>query len=128
MILDLRGDPGGILTQSLEIANMFLQPGQQIAAVKGREGPTQIESAKAAPIAPTIPLVVLTDERTASASEIVAGALQDHDRALVVGQTSFGKGLVQGVYNRSTAVTRSSSRRASGSRRAAARFSVRASS
>ena len=99
IIIDLRGDPGGILEQSLEIANMFLPQGQQIASVKGREGPMQIETAKAAPIAPTIPLVILTDERTASASEIVAGALQDHDRALVVGQTSFGKGLVQGVYN-----------------------------
>ena len=71
---------------------------QQIAAVKGREGPPEVDVANAAPIAPTIPLIVMTDERTASASEIVAGALQDHDRALVVGQTSFGKGLVQGVY------------------------------
>jgi carboxyl-terminal processing protease len=98
IIIDLRGDPGGILTQSLEIANLFLQQGVQIASVKGREGPTSVEIAKAQPIAPSIPLVVLTDERSASASEIVAGALQDHDRALVVGQTSFGKGLVQGVY------------------------------
>jgi carboxyl-terminal processing protease len=99
IILDMRGDPGGILEQSLEIANMFLPQGSLIAAVKGREGATQIENAKSAPIAPTIPLIVMTDDRTASASEIVAGALQDHDRALVVGQTSFGKGLVQGVYN-----------------------------
>ncbi|MDB4876535.1 MAG: carboxyl-terminal protease [Gemmatimonadetes bacterium] len=99
IIIDLRGDPGGILTESLEIANMFLQPGQQIASVKGREGAPQVENAKATPIAPTIPLVILTDERSASASEIVTGALQDHDRALVVGQTSFGKGLVQGIYN-----------------------------
>jgi carboxyl-terminal processing protease len=99
LIIDLRGDPGGILTESLEIANMFLQAGQQIASVKGREGPTENYTAKAAPIAPSIPLVILTDERSASASEIVTGALQDHDRALVVGQTSFGKGLVQGVYN-----------------------------
>ncbi|MEO6879206.1 MAG: S41 family peptidase, partial [Gemmatimonadaceae bacterium] len=99
IIIDLRGDPGGILTESLEIANMFLQPGQLLASVRGREGPPQIENAKVTPIAPTIPLVILTDDHSASASEIVTGALQDHDRALVVGQTSFGKGLVQGVYN-----------------------------
>jgi carboxyl-terminal processing protease len=98
VIIDLRGNPGGILTQSLDIANMFLPQGVQIAAVKGREGPTQVEMAKSQPIAPTIPLIVLTNDRSASASEIVAGALQDHDRALVVGETSFGKGLVQGVY------------------------------
>ena len=98
-IIDMRGDPGGILTESLDIANMFLQPGQQIATVKSREGPTEAYTAKATPIAPTIPLIILTDDRTASAAEIVTGALQDHDRALVVGQTSFGKGLVQGVYN-----------------------------
>lgn len=99
IIIDLRGDPGGILTESLDIANMFLQQGQQLASVKGREGVEEKYTAKAAPIAPTIPMVILTDERSASASEIVAGALQDHDRALLVGQTSFGKGLVQGVYN-----------------------------
>ena len=99
LIIDLRGDPGGILEQSLQVANMFIPQGSLIASVKGREGPMQVESAKTSPIAPTIPLVILTDERTASASEIVAGALQDHDRALVVGQTSFGKGLVQGVYS-----------------------------
>jgi carboxyl-terminal processing protease len=99
VIIDMRGDPGGILTESLDIANMFLEPGQQIATVKSREGPTEGYTAKAAPIAPKIPLVILTDDRTASAAEIVTGALQDHDRALVVGQTSFGKGLVQGVYN-----------------------------
>jgi carboxyl-terminal processing protease len=99
IIIDLRGDPGGILTESLDIANMFLQQGQQLASVKGRDGAQENYTAKAAPLAPTIPMVILTDERSASASEIVAGALQDHDRALVVGQTSFGKGLVQGVYN-----------------------------
>jgi carboxyl-terminal processing protease len=99
VVLDMRGNPGGILDQSLSIANMFLRDGQEIAAVKGRDGTAQRYTAKGAPVAPAIPLVVLTDERTASASEIVAGALQDHDRALVIGQTSFGKGLVQGVYN-----------------------------
>ena len=98
LIIDMRGDPGGILEQSLQIANTFLPQGQLIASVKGREGPMQVETAKSAALAPSIPLIVLTDERTASASEIVTGALQDHDRALVVGQTSFGKGLVQGVY------------------------------
>jgi carboxyl-terminal processing protease len=99
IILDMRGDPGGILEQSLRVANTFLPQGQLLASVKGREGPIQVEMAKTAPLAPSIPLVVMTDDRTASASEIVAGALQDHDRALVVGQTSFGKGLVQGVYD-----------------------------
>jgi carboxyl-terminal processing protease len=99
VILDLRGDPGGILDQSLDIANMFLPQGSLIAAVKGRDGASQIENAKNPPVAPNLPLIVLTDDRSASASEIVTGALQDHDRALVVGQTSFGKGLVQGVFN-----------------------------
>ncbi|HTE48226.1 MAG TPA: S41 family peptidase [Gemmatimonadaceae bacterium] len=99
IIIDLRGDPGGILTESLDIANMFLQQGQQMASVKGREGAQENYTAKVAPLAPTIPMIILTDERSASASEIVTGALQDHDRALVVGQTSYGKGLVQGVYD-----------------------------
>jgi carboxyl-terminal processing protease len=98
IIIDLRGDPGGIVTESRDIANMFMQQGQQIAAVKGREGPAEVDVASNPPIAPTIPLIILTDERSASASEIVTGALQDHDRALVVGQTSYGKGLVQSVY------------------------------
>ncbi|HEY4304041.1 MAG TPA: S41 family peptidase [Gemmatimonadaceae bacterium] len=99
IIIDLRGDPGGILTQSLDIANMFLPQGSLLAEVKGRQGLNERSEAKDAPIAPTIPLIILTDDRSASASEIVTGALQDHDRALVVGQTSFGKGLVQSVYN-----------------------------
>lgn len=99
VIIDMRGDPGGLLDQSLDIANMFLPQGSLIASVKGREGPAAVEQAKRAPIAPNIPLIVLTDDRTASAAEIVTGALQDHDRALVLGQTSFGKGLVQGVYD-----------------------------
>jgi carboxyl-terminal processing protease len=98
VILDLRRNPGGILEQSLEISNMFLRNGQQIAAVRGRNM-SQEYRAQGSPIFPDIPLVVLTDEYSASASEIVAGSLQDHDRALVIGQTTFGKGLVQSVFN-----------------------------
>jgi carboxyl-terminal processing protease len=99
IVLDFRGNPGGILDQSLAISNLFLKDGQEIASVRDRNGQTQPYVAHGTPTVPTTPLVVLTDEYTASASEIVAGALQDHDRALIVGQTSFGKGLVQSVFN-----------------------------
>jgi carboxyl-terminal processing protease len=94
-VLDMRRNPGGYLTQSLEIANLFLQPKQEILAVRGRGGEVQREFADAPPMVPNAPVVVLVDGYSASASEIVAGALQDHDRALLVGSTSFGKGLVQ---------------------------------
>jgi carboxyl-terminal processing protease len=99
IVLDFRGNPGGILDQSLAISNLFLKDGQEIASIRARNGETQPYVAHGNPILPTMPLVVLTDEYTASASEIVAGALQDHDRALIIGQTSFGKGLVQSVFN-----------------------------
>lgn len=99
IILDFRRNPGGILDQSLEISNLFLKSGQEIATVRARDGEMQPYMATAQPVLPTTPLVVLTDEYTASAAEIVAGALQDHDRALIVGQPSFGKGLVQSVFN-----------------------------
>lgn len=98
LILDLRGNPGGILDQSLTVSNLFLRKGQQISAIRGRNGENQRFAASDEPVAPTIPLVILTDGRSASASEIVAGALQDHDRALIMGTTSFGKGLVQSVF------------------------------
>ena len=98
VVIDLRSDPGGILDQSLAVANMFLMPGQEIAAIRGRDGVDSAFKARGTPLTATLPLVILTDPGTASASEIVAGALQDHDRAVVVGQTSFGKGLVQSVY------------------------------
>lgn len=99
VIVDLRGNPGGILEQSLTVSNLFLRAGSEIASVRARSGETQSYVARAQPTLPTTPLIVLTDERSASASEIVAGALQDHDRAVIVGQTSFGKGLVQSVFN-----------------------------
>ena len=99
LVLDLRENPGGYLEQALSISNLFLQPGQEILSVRGRGSPSQTYVARGKPIAPTIPIVILTDERTASAAEIVAGALQDHDRALIIGTTSFGKGLVQTLFN-----------------------------
>src|SRR3990170_145252 len=98
LILDLRGNPGGILDQSLTVSNLFLRKGLPISAIRGRNGENQRFAASDDPVAPTIPLIILTDGRSASASEIVAGALQDHDRALIMGTTSFGKGLVQSVF------------------------------
>jgi carboxyl-terminal processing protease len=98
IIIDLRGNPGGILDQGLAVADLFLDGGHEIASVRGRGMMSQQFVAKGKPKMPNMPLVVLVDGYTASASEIVAGALQDHDRALVVGTTSFGKGLVQTVF------------------------------
>ena len=99
LILDLRGNPGGFLDQALTISNLFLKEGTEIASVRGRAQETQTYTAREKPIAPDIPLVILTDQYSASAAEIVAGALQDHDRALILGTTSFGKGQVQTVFN-----------------------------
>jgi carboxyl-terminal processing protease len=98
VILDMRGNPGGILDQSITMSNLFLKNGQEIVSVRSRANDTQSFGTRGNPAFPTLPVAVLTDEYTASASEIVAGALQDHDRALVVGQTSFGKGLVQTLF------------------------------
>ena len=98
VILDMRGNPGGILEQSIVMSNLFLKSGQEIVSVRSRANETQSYGTRTAPAFPNLPLSVLTDEYSASASEIVAGALQDHDRALLVGQTSFGKGLVQTLF------------------------------
>ncbi len=99
LVLDLRTNPGGYLEQALEMSNLFLNQGQEIVSVRGRNVEPQVYLARQRPIAPTVPLVILTDQLSASASEIVAGALQDHDRALLIGTTSFGKGLVQTLFN-----------------------------
>jgi carboxyl-terminal processing protease len=98
IVLDLRDDPGGILDQALSVSNMFLREGQQLVSVRGRNAPPQIYTAREHPLIPDVPLVVLVNGGSASASEIVAGALQDHDRGLIVGTTSFGKGLVQSLF------------------------------
>jgi len=98
IVFDMRGNPGGFLDQAIATSNLFLPVGKSILSVRGRTGEVQAYSATDTPEAPTIPMVVLVDPHTASASEIVAGALQDHDRALIMGTTSFGKGLVQSLY------------------------------
>jgi carboxyl-terminal processing protease len=97
LVLDLRNNPGGFLEQAIHVAEVFLQNGQLILTQKGRNGfrDNSYESRNSSP--DMTPLVILVNESTASASEIVAGAMQDHDRALIVGQTSFGKGLVQSI-------------------------------
>lgn len=98
LVLDLRDNGGGIVEQSLAVASLFLKDNQPIVNVRGRNTPDEIARATRDHLAAQPPLVILTDGNTASASEIVAGALQDHDRALVLGTTSFGKGLVQSVF------------------------------
>ncbi|HEX8161208.1 MAG TPA: S41 family peptidase [Pyrinomonadaceae bacterium] len=112
LVLDLRNNPGGLLDQAVKVADRFLGRGQLILSQRGRiEGADRTyNSTNSNP--DTIPLVVLVNRNTASASEIVAGALQDHDRAIVVGETSFGKGLVQSIIpmDYGTALTLTSSK------------------
>lgn len=99
LVLDMRDNGGGIVEQSLQTASLFLQPGQDIVSVRSRNQPTETLRAAGKHLDRQVPLVVLVDGGSASATEIVAGALQDHDRALIIGTNSFGKGLVQSVYN-----------------------------
>jgi len=99
LVLDLRRNPGGLLRQAIQVAETFLPRGVDIVSVRGRDGryPNQVyRSDNSSP--ETMPLVVLINGETASASEIVAGAMQDRDRAWIVGEESFGKGLVQTVF------------------------------
>ena len=100
VILDLRGNPGGLLNEAVNMADKFLQKGQIVVSQKGRAFPDQVyKAAHGEEGSDKYPIVVLVNRNTASAAEIVSGALQDHDRALIVGETTFGKGLVQTVFS-----------------------------
>jgi carboxyl-terminal processing protease len=99
LVFDLRGNPGGLLSQAVEVCDHLLSKGQNIVSQRGRAYPDQVYTATHGNDGKTFPIVVLVNRNTASAAEIVSGALQDHDRALIVGETTFGKGLVQTVYN-----------------------------
>lgn len=100
LIFDLRGNGGGLLIEAVRIVNLFVEKDQMVVNTKGRvEEENRVYKTTEAPMDLNIPLVVLVDGGSASASEIVAGSLQDLDRAVIVGQTSFGKGLVQRTYD-----------------------------
>jgi carboxyl-terminal processing protease len=98
LVLDFRNNPGGVVQSAMTLAAFFLKPGQRILTVKGRsvEGQDVDVPNTASPF--TFPVSVLVNDKTASAAEIVTGALQDHDRAVVVGEPTYGKGLVQNVF------------------------------
>ena len=99
LILDLRGNPGGLLDQAIDVASEFLPRDAVVVSVKGRTEYSDPITYKSTGSDPTnVPLVVLINRNSASASEIVAGAIQDHGRGLIVGETSFGKGLVQRIF------------------------------
>ena len=98
LVLDLRGNPGGVLVDAVAVCDKLLNRGQVIVSQRGRAYPEQVYRATHGNQGHRFPVVVLVNHLTASAAEIVSGALQDHDRALIVGEVTFGKGLVQTVY------------------------------
>jgi carboxyl-terminal processing protease len=99
LLFDLRENPGGLVQAALEVCDLFLQRGQSILTIRGRKGTANDRSLDARNPSPeNLPIVTLVNGNSASASEIVAGALQDHARSVIVGEVTFGKGLVQTVY------------------------------
>jgi len=96
-VLDVRGNPGGAVDQAVRVVSALLPSGRPVLEIRERRGSTMLRT-EGAPIAPSLPIIVLQDGGSASASEIITGALQDHDRALVVGTRSYGKGLAQTLY------------------------------
>lgn len=100
LVFDLRGNGGGLLMEAVKIVNLFIPKNQIVVTTKGRiKEENKVFKTLVDPLFENMPLVILIDENSASASEIVAGSLQDLDRAVIVGQTSFGKGLVQRTYD-----------------------------
>ncbi|MGP8261174.1 MAG: S41 family peptidase [Acidobacteriaceae bacterium] len=100
LVLDLRENPGGLLNEAVNVSDKFLKEGQIVVSQRGRAFPDQVyRAAHGEEGTDKYPIVVLVNHNTASAAEIVSGALQDHDRALIAGETTFGKGLVQTVFN-----------------------------
>ncbi len=97
LILDLRGNPGGLLESAVDVAQIFLPKGAMIVTTRDRLGAIREYASTVDPLFPTLPLAVVVNERSASASEVLAGAIQDHDRGVIVGTQTFGKGLVQTV-------------------------------
>jgi carboxyl-terminal processing protease len=96
LILDLRSNPGGLVNEAVEIVNLFVKPGQEVVSTRGRAKQYDaVFRTTKTPVAPDMPLVVLINRASASASEIVAGAIQDLDRGIIIGERSYGKGLVQ---------------------------------
>jgi len=99
LVVDLRGNPGGLLNEAVNVCDKLLQKGQIVVSQRGRAFPDQVyRAAHGEEGTAKYPIVVIVNRNTASAAEIVSGALQDHDRALIVGETTFGKGLVQTVF------------------------------
>ncbi len=110
LIFDLRDNPGGLLSEAINISNLFIQKGEDVVSTKGKVTEwNKVYRALNAPVDTDIPLVILTSSRSASASEIVAGVIQDYDRGVLVGERTYGKGLVQATrplsYNAQLKVT-----------------------